>query len=135
MTHLRIPHAISQMIINANLSKYAFLVIVNATLLFIGMFMEGSAPILILSPLLMPVAISLGIDPIHFGLVFIFNIGIGNMTPPFGGVLYQVAGLLNIPIGRLAKAAMPFIGIMIFILILLTFIPELSLLVPNLVYN
>lgn len=57
------------------------------------------------------------------------------MTPPFGGVLYQVAGLLNIPIGRLAKAAMPFIGIMIFILILLTFIPELSLLVPNLVYN
>ena len=119
----------------ANLSKYAFLVIVNITLLFIGMFMEGSAPILILSPLLMPVAISLGIDPIHFGLVFIFNIGIGNMTPPFGGVLYQVAGLLNIPIGRLAKAAMPFIGIMIFILILLTFIPELSLLVPNLVYN
>lgn len=135
MTYLRIPHAISQMIINANLSKYAFLVIVNITLLFIGMFMEGSAPILILSPLLMPVAISLGIDPIHFGLVFIFNIGIGNMTPPFGGVLYQVAGLLNIPIGRLAKAAMPFIGIMIFILILLTFIPELSLLVPNLVYN
>lgn len=135
MTYLRIPHALSQMIIDANLSKYSFLLIVNLTLLIIGMFMEGSAPVLILSPLLMPVAKSLGIDPIHFGLVFIFNIGIGNMTPPFGGVLYQVAGLLDIPIGRLAKASMPFVAIMIFILLLLTFIPQLSLFIPNLVYG
>lgn len=135
MTYLRIPHTLSQMIINANLNKYTFLLIVNLTLLIIGMFMEGSAPVLILSPLLMPVAKSLGIDPIHFGLVFIFNIGIGNMTPPFGGVLYQVAGLLGIPIGKLAKASMPFVAIMIVILLLLTFIPQLSLFIPNLVYG
>ncbi len=75
-----------------NLSKYGFLLLCNLMLLVIGMFMEGSAPVLILSPLLMPVALSLGVDPIHFGLMFIFNIGIGNMTPPFGAVLYQVVG-------------------------------------------
>lgn len=135
MTYMRIPQDLSTAIINAHLSKYGFLLIVNLTLLIIGMFMEGSAPVLILSPLLMPVAKSLGIDPIHFGLMFIFNIGIGNMTPPFGGVLYQVAGLLNMPIETLVKATWPFIGIMIFILLLITFIPGISLLVPNLVYG
>lgn len=135
MTYLRIPHTVSTMIIEANLSKYGFLIMVNIILLITGMFMEGSAPVLILSPLLMPVAVSLGIDPIHFGLMFIFNIGIGNMTPPFGAVLYQVAGLQGIPIGRLAKASLPFIGIMLLVLMLVTFIPAISLFVPNLVYG
>lgn len=135
MTYARIPHAISNIIIGLNLNKYTFLLLVNGILLFIGMFMEGTAPVLILSPLLMPVAVSLGIDPIHFGLVFIFNVGIGNMTPPFGAVLYQVASLLNMPVSQLSKKSMPFIAIMIGILLLLTFVPELSLIVPNMVYG
>ena len=135
MTYLRLPQRLSQTLVDMHLGRTGFLLLTNLTLLFIGMFMEGSAPVLILSPLLMPVARSLGVDPIHFGLMFIFNIGIGNMTPPFGAVLYQVAGLLNIPISRLSRASLPFIAIMIAILMLITFIPGISLWIPNLVYG
>nr|MBQ8245279.1 TRAP transporter large permease [Oscillospiraceae bacterium] len=135
ITYTRIPHVLSQAIISMNLNKYSFLLLVNVVLLVIGMFMEGSAPVLILAPLLMPVALELGIDPIHFGLVFIFNVGIGNMTPPFGAVLYQVSGFLDMPLKDLIKASIPFVAIMIGILLLLTFIPQLSLFIPNLIYG
>lgn len=135
MTYERIPHMLYESIMRMNLNRYTFLLIVNAVLLVIGMFMDGTPAIIILAPLLMPVAKDLGIDPIHFGLMFVFNLGIGNMSPPFGVVLYQVSGLLGIKLNRLIKATIPFLIIMLITLMLVTFIPQISLTIPNLIYG
>ena len=135
LTYEQIPQKLASTIMSMNLNRYSFLLMVNILLLIIGMLMDGSAPIVILGPLLMPIAKSLGIDPIHFGLVFVFNTGIGNMTPPFGVVLYQVAGLLQIDLPKLIKASLPFIGILVMVLFLITFIPQLVLIIPNLIYG
>lgn len=135
LTYEQVPQKLASSIMSMNLNKYTFLLMVNVLLLVIGMLMDGGAPIVILGPLLMPIAKSLGIDPVHFGLVFVFNTGIGNMTPPFGVVLYQVAGLLQIKMQSLIKASLPFIGILILVLLLITFIPQLVLIIPNLIYG
>lgn len=135
LTYERIPTMLTEMMLSMNLSKWEFLLITNILLLLLGMVMECSANILIMGPLLMPIALKLGIDPIHFGLMFVFNIGIGNMSPPFGVVLYQVAGLLNIPMNRLAKAILPFMGVMLLTLFLITAFPQISLFIPNLIYG
>lgn len=118
-----------------HLSRTGFLLIVNVLLLIMGMFIEGGAPMIVLGPLLMPIAKSLGIDPVHFGIVFVFNLGIGNMSPPFGLVLYQVSGLLDIDLWTLSKAVLPFIIIMIVTLLITTFCPEVILFIPNLIYG
>ena len=78
----RIPHLIGEFLTNFTDNKYMFLVIVNLILLFVGMFIEGGAAMIILAPLLIPTAVSLGIDPVHFGIVMIVNIMIGGLTPP-----------------------------------------------------
>jgi len=135
LTYEQVPQSLASFILNMNVSKVGFLFIVAGLLLVLGMFMEGSIQVVILGPLLMPIALKLGINPIHFGLMFIFTIGIGNMTPPFGIVLYQVAGLLGVKLTDLSKACLPFIGIMIFILVLIILFPPISLLLPNLIYG
>lgn len=135
LTYEQIPQKLSETILSMNPSRYTFLLMVNVLLLIIGMLMDGGIAIVILGPLLMPIARSLGIDPIHFGLLFVFNTGIGNMTPPFGIVLYQVAGLLQIDMHSLIKASIPFIGILLLVLLLITLIPELVLFIPNLIYG
>jgi tripartite ATP-independent transporter DctM subunit len=135
MTYERVPHQMTQALINMDLNRYTFLLLVNLLFLFIGMFMEGGAPLLILTPLLAPIAASLGIDLIHFGLVIVFNIGIGNMSPPFGLVLFQVGGLLGIRTTTLTKASFPFLLVMLFVLLLITYIPEIVLFLPRIVYG
>lgn len=135
LTYERVPKALADLMISMNLNKISFLLMVNALLLIIGMFMEGGAPQVILGPLLMPIAKSFGIDPVHFGIMFVFNLGIGNMSPPFGVVLYQVAGLLNIKLTTLSKAVLPFILIMIIVLMIVTFCPDIVLWIPNLIYG
>ena len=104
-------------------------------LLIIGMFMEGGPAQIILGPLLMLIAIQLGIDPIQFGIMFVFNLGIGNMSPPFGIVLYQVSGLMGLKFTKVAKACMPFIAIMLLVLAIIAFCPKLILFLPNLLYG
>jgi len=135
LTYERVPHLLFEMMSSANLNRYTFLLIVNVILLFLGMFMDGGAAIVVLGPLLMPLALELGIDPVHFGLMFVFNIGIGNMSPPFGIVLYQVSGLLGVKLTKLIKATLPFLGIMLLVLGLITFIPQVTLIIPNLIYG
>ena len=135
LTYERVPHNMTQALISMNLNKYTFLLLINLVFLFIGMFMETSLILLILAPLLAPVAVSLGIDLIHFGLVTVFNIGIGNLTPPFGMVLFQVSGLLGIPTTSLTKASFPFLMVMLLVLFLITYIPEIVLFLPRIVYG
>lgn len=122
-------------ILGQNMTSAGFLIMTCVVLLLIGMFIEGSPSMIILSPLLTPIAVALGIDPVHYGIIFNFAIGIGNMTPPFGLVLYQVAGLMDIPLTRLSKKVLPFCAIMIAILFILCFIPKIVLFLPNLIYG
>ena len=132
LTYERVPQALATSILGMNFGANGFLMIVNVLLLIIGMFMSGGPVQIILGPLLMPIALQLGIDPIHFGILFVFTLGIGNMTPPFGGILYQVSGLMGLSFSRVAKACLPFIGIMCLVMLIMTFFPDLILFIPNL---
>ena len=135
MTYERVPQALAETMLSMNLTKVSFILMTNVILLIIGMFMEGGPAQIILGPLLMPIAIQLGIDPIQFGIMFVFNLGIGNMSPPFGIVLYQVSGLMGLKFTKVAKACMPFIAIMLLVLAIIAFCPKLILFLPNLLYG
>ena len=133
LTVERIPNMMAKAIVNSGMSAVGFILLVVVMLLIFGMFMTSG--ITILSPLLVPIAAALKIDLIHFGLVMVFTLGIGNMSPPFGIVLYQVAQLLEMKLERLIKASMPFLIMMIIMAFLLALVPELSLWIPNLLYG
>lgn len=134
-TYEGIPQALTNAIISSGMSKWSFLLLVNIILLVIGMFMEGGAPLIILAPLLAPIAAQYGYPLVTFGLMMDFNLGIGNMTPPFGIVLYQVRGVINAKFGELVKECIPFIIIMLIVLAVITYIPDFSMWLPRLVYG
>lgn len=135
VTFEQVPNLLADFILESEMGKWSFLLLVNIILLFLGMVMSGSGPTLVLGPLLTPIAVKLGIDPVQFGLMLVFNLGIGNMTPPFGIVLYQVGGLLEVPLPRLVKASMPFLGVMLFVLLLINIFPPITTFIPNLLYG
>ena len=135
MTYERVPQAFAEFMLGANLNKWTFILLTNIILLVIGMFMEGGPAMVILGPLLMPIAIKLGIDPIQFGIMFVFNLGIGNMSPPFGIVLYQVIGLMGLRFSEVCKAIIPFLIIMLIVLAFIATCPGLILYIPNLLYG
>ena len=135
MTYERVPQAFAEFMLSANLNKWTFILLTNIILLVIGMFMEGGPAMVILGPLLMPIAIKLGIDPIQFGIMFVFNLGIGNMSPPFGIVLYQVIGLMGLRFSEVCKAIIPFLIIMLIVLAFIATCPGLILYIPNLLYG
>ena len=127
----RIPHMFSEVLISLTNNKYVFLIVVNVAFLIMGMFLEGGASMTILAPILAPVAAALGIDLVHFGIIMVFNITIGCITPPFGIILFLVAPLLNLDVRRVIKEIWPFIGVFIIVLILITFWEDLALLIPR----
>ena len=135
MTYEQLPQALASGMLSMNLNKWTFLLMVNVLLIFVGMVMEGGPAMMILGPLLMPIALKLGIDPIQFGIMFVFNLGIGNMTPPFGIVLDQVSGLMGLKSTKVSKATIPFIGIMLLVLAIIMCCPKLILFIPNLLYG
>ena len=109
--------------------------ITNFILLIMGMFLEGGAALMIITPLLLPVARQLGIDPIHFGLVAIVNIMIGGITPPFGSMMFTTCGITKCPISEFLKEVWPFIVCLFVVLIMCTFCPTLITIVPDLLYG
>ncbi len=134
LSYENIPRTMTNLIVDAGLGRFGFLIIVNIFILILGMFVSnGMIPIL--ATLLAPIAASLGIDPIQFGIIVVFNVTLGNMTPPFGLVLYQVAGLTDLSVPKLAKACMPFIVAMLLVLLIITFCEPLAVLLPNLIYG
>ena len=104
-------------------------------LILLGMVMDSSTPLVILAPMLAPIAAKLGLDPVMYGLCFCFTISLGNMTPPFGIVLYQVAGLLRVPLTKLSKIIIPYCLIMITVLFICAFVPGFVTFIPNLIYG
>ncbi len=134
LSYESIPRLLTEMIVSAGVGKAGFLLIVNIFIFILGMFVSnGMIPIL--ATLLAPIAISLGVNPVHFGIIVVFGVTIGNMTPPFGLVLYQVAGLTKCSVTKLAKECLPFIAIMVAVLFILTYSESLALAIPNLIYN
>lgn len=135
MTYETVPQKLATFIINSNMSKVGFLLLINLILIIVGMFMEGSAPLIVFTSLLAPIATkTYGIDPVVFGIMLIFNLVCGNITPPFGVVLYQVKGLIGADLGKMIKECVPFIIILLIVLMVITFIPQFTLFIPNLLY-
>lgn len=135
LTWERVPQSLATWITQIVDSPLAFLMIVNVTLLILGMFLEGNAIMIVLAPLLAPIAHSYGIDPIHFGIVFIFNGAIGTITPPLGTVMFTTCSITEVPIEKFIKDVIPFWLLLVVELLLLTYVPFITTALPNFVYG
>ena len=135
LTTENIPQELAQWIIAQGFTPWMFLLFVNVLLFFAGDFMEPSAIILILAPLFLPVAKSLGIDPIHLGIIMTINMELGMITPPVGLNLYVASGLAKMGLTDVTKAAAPWIVVVTAVLLLVTYVPQISLWLPNLLYG
>lgn len=127
ITLLQIPTMAGEFILSNFNSKVSVLIIINLVLLVVGMIMDTSPAILILTPILIPITTNLGIDPIHFGIIMVVNLAIGFVTPPIGINLFVASSLTNVPVMQIAKKAMPLIGFFLLALLAITFIPAISL--------
>ncbi|HYE10612.1 MAG TPA: TRAP transporter large permease [Patescibacteria group bacterium] len=132
LTMYQIPHKMATYLSSVSQNKYVILMLINLFLLFIGMFMETLATVIILTPLLLPVVMRLGVDPIHFGILLVVNSEIGFLTPPLGVNLFVASGISKISIERITKAIIPFIIALFLAVTLLTFLPQISTFLPNL---
>jgi len=135
MTWINLPKIVASAVLELTSNKYVFLMLCNVILLVMGMFLEGGACIMIITPLLLPVARQLGVGVYHFGLVAIVNIMIGGITPPFGSMMFTTCGITGCSISSFLKEIWPFILCLILVLLLLTFCPILIDIVPNLIYG
>ncbi len=126
----RIPTMVANFILGLSSSKIMILLMINILLLIVGTFMEALAAIIILVPLLLPIVTQLGVDPIHFGVVMVLNLAIGFVTPPVGVNLFVASGISNVKLASIARAAFPMLGLMILVLLVVTYFPPLSLFLP-----
>ena len=133
MTLMQIPLKVTTLLTSMTDNKYAILLAVNVMLLVLGTLMDMAALILILTPILLPVVLAVGVDPVHFGMIMIVNLGIGLITPPVGTVLFVGSVVGKLPIEKVITALFPFFGLLIIVLGLITYVPALSLWLPRLV--
>ncbi|MCU7830195.1 MAG: TRAP transporter large permease subunit [Candidatus Thiodiazotropha sp. (ex Myrtea sp. 'scaly one' KF741663)] len=131
LTTERIPHVIADTIVNWGLEPWMFLIVMNLLLLAAGNFMEPSAILLIMAPILFPIATQLGIDPIHLGIIMVVNMEIGMLTPPVGLNLFVTAGITGNSIGWVIKAVLPWLTLLLLFLIIITYVPQVSLFLPE----
>ena len=131
MSYENIPQDISNALLGISDNKIIILLIINLLLLFVGIFMDMTPAVLIFTPIFLPVVQKLGMDPIHFGIIMVLNLCIGLCTPPVGSVLFVGVGVANTTIGKVIKPLMPLFLAMIFVLFLVTYVPELSLWLPR----
>jgi C4-dicarboxylate transporter DctM subunit len=131
LTTERIPHSIAETIVEWGLEPWVFLIVMNLLLLAAGNFMEPSAILLIMAPILFPIAMELGIDPIHLGIIMVVNMEIGMLTPPVGLNLFVTAGITGQSMGWVIRAAFPWLLLLLIFLMIITYIPEVSLFLPN----
>ncbi len=127
LTILHVPQLVSEAIINNIHSPVMILLVINLFLLLVGMIMDTTPAILILTPILLPIIEAIGMDPIQFGVIMVVNLAIGFVTPPIGVNLFVASSLTDVPIMDLSKKAMPMIGLFLIALLLITFIPQISL--------
>lgn len=130
-----IPQHITSFILSTVSNKYVLLLVINILLLLLGMFIEGGAALIIVAPLLCPVVVQYDIDLIHFGMMCIVNIMIGGLTPPFGSMMFTCCSITECELGEFVKECIPFIIALLLALLALTYIPQITLFFPNLVYG
>ncbi|RDE19127.1 C4-dicarboxylate ABC transporter permease [Motiliproteus coralliicola] len=131
LTTERIPHSVAETILEWGLPAWGFLIVVNILLLIAGNFMEPTAILLIMAPILFPIAVQLGIDPIHLGIIMVVNMEIGMLTPPVGLNLFVTAGITGNNMLWVIKAVLPWMLLLLFFLLLITYIPQISLFLPE----
>ncbi|WP_315509215.1 TRAP transporter large permease subunit [Campylobacter showae] len=135
LTSENIPQTIADSILAANIGKIGFLIIVNILLFIMGQFMEPSSVVMIMVPLLLPIATALGVDPVHFGILLIVNMEIGMITPPVGLNLFVASGLTGMNLKDVIVSCLPWTLTLFVGLVLVTYIPEISLWLPRLMYG
>lgn len=135
LSYMRIPQMLSSSFLSLFSSKIIGLFAIMVVLLIVGCFMETIAAITIMTPVLLPVAVAFGLDPVHFGILMVLNLMIGLITPPVGLVLYTLSNISDVPFYRIAKAAIPFMVILFVVLLVLCYVPQLTMFLPNLVYG
>lgn len=129
---VQLPTIITNALLSITTNKILILLIVNIILLFLGCIMDMAPLILIATPILLPVVTRFGMDPIQFGVILMLNLGIGLLTPPVGSTLFVGCSIGNIPIEKITKALIPFYAVMVTVLMILTFVPQISMFLPNL---
>lgn len=134
MSWERIPQMLTELLLGITQNKYVMLMIINVLLLVLGMFLEGGAALIILAPLLVPVVKGLGVDLVHFGLVCIVNIMIGGLTPPFGSMMFTCCSITGCELTTFVKECIPFIIALLVALLIVTYVPILTMFIPNLLY-
>lgn len=132
MSWERLPQQITEFLMDFSNNVYVMLMMINVLLLVMGMFLEGGAVLIITAPLLVPVMVTMGVDPIHFGIVMIVNIMIGGVTPPFGSMMFTVCSITKLPVAEFVRESAPFIFALLITLVIITYWPSLILLLPNL---
>jgi C4-dicarboxylate transporter DctM subunit len=132
-TRERIPQGLLTWITGVSARPWVFLVLVNIMLLFIGAVLEGAPAVIILAPLLMPVATQLGLDPIHFGTIIVANIGVGFLLPPIGLCLLVACSVGKVNVAEVAKPILPYFIVLVIALLIITFVPWISLAIPKLI--
>ncbi len=132
MTLMQIPAKVTYFFLSISENKYVFLFLVNILLLFLGTFMDLAPMLLICTPIFMPVIATLGIDPVHFGMIMILNLGIGLITPPVGPTLFVGCAVGKVTMEQVSKELWPFYGAMCIALMLVTYVPAISLWLPGL---
>lgn len=135
MTWEMIPATLAKAMLALTENPYLLLLLINLLLILAGMFIEGSAALILLTPILVPVITKVGIDPVHFGIVMVFNLTVAGVTPPLGTLMFTTCSITGVPIARFIRAAVPFYVVLFGMLLVLTFVPQLSLWLPNLTFN
>ncbi len=130
LTREQVPQSIAAVVMGISDSPMVYLLLVNALLLIIGMFFESSAALVILTPILLPIATSLGIDPVHFGIIMIVNLAVGMTTPPLGVNLFITCNIAGIGIESITRALLPFFLVLVIDILIITYVPALSLALP-----
>ena len=132
LTYQNVPSTVANFLISIAPNKYVFLVLINIFLLIVGMFFDPGPGMIILAPILAPAAMKLGIDPTHFGLIMVINFSIGAITPPFAVNLFVASQIGDMKYEQIVKPILPYIGLLIIDLMIITYIPALSMFLPNL---
>jgi len=131
LTTERIPQVIAEHIVAMGMAPWQFLIVVNVLLLVAGNFMEPTGIILILAPILFPIATHLGIDPIHLGIIMVVNLEIGMVTPPVGLNLFVTSGITGMSIMQVVRAALPWLSVLLLFLVIVTYVPQISIWLPG----
>ncbi len=130
LTGERIPQHITELMVDAGFTWFTFLIAVNVLLLLGGQFMEPSGLLLIVAPVVFPIAMELGVDPVHLGIIMVVNMEIGMITPPIGLNLFVTSGITGMSLAQVVQAALPFVAVLFAFLILVTYLPALSTMLP-----